>query len=1482
MRILAALVIACLAFPGGGPALAGEGAAAAEPDPPPPPVEARAIEPPAAAPAGEKPAAPAAEPKEDDKLDRSIFVERGEDVMAVITTARRACESGKWRLVIEKYAEARRGLEAERRLGLRPMVAETPRLCRPLQTVIEADLRALPPEGREVYGMLRLGEGRAALARALSGADPDALEAVASEYAGLPVAALALYSLGERFRADGRSGRALACWQRLLVEYPDAEGLDRRLVLVRAALAAGETGRAAEAAGLLAQLKLAAALTRVHLGGDVCLAAEEVERRLRLAKRLSPPDGPFHAGAWPTLGGDASHAGSAAEPVNPEACRWLRSNAEAAAGTGSKRHAVMADGRIFVAGDGGVAACEIGSGRELWRSAEGPGLAAAQLALAACGEGRVYAVHGALGLCALDAASGEPLWRSGEHETGAAAEFLRTVELARAPVYDGGRVYCPATKPGRLRDAYLACFDAASGRLVWWTFVCAGPPFAFAETGLPPAVADGLVALTTNVGAVAVLDAASGAMIWLHLYDRADQPPRRKKSKPPPFSCWTAAAPVIAGGVVFAAPQDCQELLALDLSTGRQVWSMRRGAMTQLVGVSGGRVVCAGGQEAAGFSAADGRGLWRVSLHAEVDGLGLLAADSAVIATRDGLRQLEAESGRARGVCKFRRADAEPGNLAACGGMLVSAGARSVAAFCDWDRLNAEFETRIAAHPEAARARAELGAICLAEGFYDRAAPILQVALNLAGPDEMVDGQLLATAVRRDLRESYRQMVKGSLGGWKRARRALEAEMARRPDAAGARVELGELLLWAEKYREAVPVYRAALDRVEPGEMQDGALLVANVKRRIRECLVKTGRVVESDGESDLRIFIEGRKLRMNSGEDPFEFLRFAGCREALGEFPAAVADYQELIALFPGEIVTAGQGGGARGHAGLHAQARIAAVLARHGRKPYLRFDGEAAELLRRARGERSPDKAGAVVSLYPNSRSVAAALLLLADLAAGEGRRGEEAACLREHLWRCPEAESDTEARVRLALSYRARGLESLCLGMFERLLKTSPGGRFGLDGRKWSVREFVAERMPAVAAAPPAPPARRTETGDVALPPGTAWRAEGLAAAGNSVSLVPPDGGGGAAGAVYVNSDNRIVMALDLADGRTLWQSDEGQYVSCALVTPRTVLAMGSNRLRALARDSGRPVWEFILPFYAYARTEVSRVLLAAGDGVVGVVGDGHAVLLDEGTGLQVWSAKFAGDYCSRVAIAGGLLLASTRNREDGTGLLCAYDLANGTERYRLAYSPGFGNAEFRACGGSIVTYKGGAVDCWDLTTGRARWRSSGGGGNSATPLALDDSRAIILAQVPGGEGARLRIGAWDVSAGRQLWDTGPLDRQFPGPWLEPADSTGRVVFSAPDSRGTRQEMMVLDGASGRPLPPVGLNASGQPVATAGQILVMTAQEGPDGKSACQLHVIEAESGRLLGSREYPAGSRLATVGGAVAIIDSNGGLEMLVRR
>jgi outer membrane protein assembly factor BamB len=164
-----------------------------------------------------------------------------------------------------------------------------------------------------------------------------------------------------------------------------------------------------------------------------------------------------------------------------------------------------------------------------------------------------------------------------------------------SPVCDGSNVYLAMRYSDVRPQEHVACFDAQTGAMRWRRLVCAAETPAQGQveeiTSNLLTLADGMIYINTNLGAVAAMRASDGRLLWLTRYPRAklltsaDQSHLYRDLNP----C------VYDRGNLYVAPTDAQGIFSFDASTGRLLWeSTGAHDAVHLLGVAEGYLIASG------------------------------------------------------------------------------------------------------------------------------------------------------------------------------------------------------------------------------------------------------------------------------------------------------------------------------------------------------------------------------------------------------------------------------------------------------------------------------------------------------------------------------------------------------------------------------------------------------------------------------------------------------------------------------------------------------------------------------------------------------------------------------------------------------------------------------------------------------------------------------------------------------------------------
>jgi outer membrane protein assembly factor BamB len=486
-----------------------------------------------------------------------------------------------------------------------------------------------------------------------------------------------------------------------------------------------------------------------------------------------------------------------------------------------------------------------------------------------------------------------------------------------SPVADARLVYTAVTDRRELTSTYVAALDAETGVLRWIRYL--GAASADADNfmgGLPvgfaPAAADlghrllsldgPTVYFQTNLGAVAALDAETGAIRWVATYpreDRAEGGGGRDRDLNPA---------IIHDGLVIVAPDDTSAIYAFDAGSGRLVWKTERlpeeVKLAHLLGVARGHLVATGDRVLL-FDVKTGKLVhsWPDSGRAyEGFGRGLLAGDKIYWPTRTDIHVLDQSTGvPSEPPIKLQESfQTTGGNLAAGDGYLIVAQTDRMVVFCQNSRLIQRYREEIVHAPEQAANYYRLAQAEEATGQELLALEALEETLQRARPSELIDGALLVD-VTRD--HQYRLLMKLGHKGWVNHN---WAEAAKRYSAAGrvarldrdrlaARLLLAEVQLEWNHAQDAVVTLQQLLfdDRLRPLNIntEEGHRTIRAdllISDRLQAILKAGGRSLYNEYDRRARALLDRGKAE----EDP-------RLLEAVGQsYPVALAVPDALLAL--------------------------------------------------------------------------------------------------------------------------------------------------------------------------------------------------------------------------------------------------------------------------------------------------------------------------------------------------------------------------------------------------------------------------------------------------------------------------------------------------------------------------------------------------------------------------------------------------------
>ncbi len=817
------------------------------------------------------------------------------------------------------------------------------------------------------------------------------------------------------FRAgDFRSAREVA--DRLLAWHPLLED-DRPALLYRAGLLAhltGDTAAAQERANLLSREYPDA---RGVIGGQETTWAQSLHQELATTPAAAQP---VSARSWPILGGDPSRARvstatgrtgarlfqiplttSQSEDLSPDQQAVQQAQQSQYDQTGATIGVMpVADRNELFFQDGQrIYGVSLESGLPLpgWAQThaatggvyvtDAPPLPAGQQLNVTVTDDSVVAIMGfaaqpgeihgsALSrIVCLDRATGRERWvvRPADLPD---QDALRTLSFSGSPLVIDDAVHFIGRggKGAQFEDCYLITLDLRTGQHKWHTYIASASTqqaHMFGGRGMPitsnttshVAYAGGRLFVLTNLGAIAAVDAYSGIIDWLSIYERSVQtdPTRRRRFGPRPQielpQPWTFNPVMVQDNRLFILPTDANDLLIYDTDTGLLVKTIRAAHLDRpdtIVGIQGDQLVVSGGDriKAINWQRYDperytDRNIdmiyWpRQFSGSPIRGRPFMTTESIFVPTQRRLYQMDRKTGKIIASHPADTADdwEGAGNVIVVGDRVIVATARSVDVYTDLRVAQAKLDAEVAAAPDDPQVRLRYAQVMFAAGQEALSLSKLDEAIELlGGRDAMRPGpdrdQLFYTAL------TYAQQLTARGGA---NPPPLAQELYDRAAAAAQspsqqvqyRISRGELAMRAKNYG-----------------------LVATLAQQI----------------------LDDPEMRLVTISDP----RGGGTTQA-----AVVAEHT------------------------------IAMLIRQHGREVYAPFDVQAEEAVQAAGND--AEALLAIAARYPNARVAPQALLLAAQTFESEGNHRLATQTLRQIAHKFPDAFSKAALIEALARNYLA----------------------------------------------------------------------------------------------------------------------------------------------------------------------------------------------------------------------------------------------------------------------------------------------------------------------------------------------------------------------------------------------------------------------------------------------------------------------------
>ncbi|MFO0898827.1 MAG: PQQ-binding-like beta-propeller repeat protein [Pirellulales bacterium] len=668
-------------------------------------------------------------------LNDAVRVDEADStVRSDLAQADELAAAGQFGAALERYRLARQAA------GKRLTAVDDGRRFLPVGELVALRLAAWPAEGLALARQQFDPLARPLLTQGLAERDPALLERIVQEYFVASVADEALLALGDIALEQGRPAAARAYWQRIarppndpgdgFAAYPGPD-VDLAGVAARRALASLFASDREQARRDIDALAAQFPTAMGTLGGRKGAYRALLEDLYTASAQWPAPAAPT---GWPTFAGDDARNAAAPAPLEIGALAWdpiplatdgaarpanspllpgRRQGEFAAAPCSTFPVWARLAGRdlLFFSDERSVFAVDSSTGQSAWSpdGAFGPVhtipwkpamgrrrlfgtprhtlTVAGGLLLARLGAVGTYARGGQAGvspsyLACLDLnAEGRLLWRAPAAEKQEA--FHRDGwSFDGPPVCDAECAYVALRRTDIRAQAFVECYELATGQRRWQTFVCAADTpgqgmYEEAACNLL-SLSEGRLFFNTNQGVVASLATADGRVVWASRYPRA----AGAVANPPPTHFGRSPNPcVLHRGRLFVAPADATQVFAFEQSGGRLLWQSddkRVDDVRYLMGARGNWLI-ASGDRLHWLDAESGRrersfpdGPGRLGC-----GRGLIAAGRIYWPTRgdtDEIRVFDLQSGRQERVVDLSSdRGGQAGNLLAVGDRTVIA-----------------------------------------------------------------------------------------------------------------------------------------------------------------------------------------------------------------------------------------------------------------------------------------------------------------------------------------------------------------------------------------------------------------------------------------------------------------------------------------------------------------------------------------------------------------------------------------------------------------------------------------------------------------------------------------------------------------------------------------------------------------------------------------------------------------------------------------
>ncbi|MCW8131724.1 MAG: PQQ-binding-like beta-propeller repeat protein [Planctomycetota bacterium] len=811
-------------------------------------------------------------------------------------------------------------------------------------------------------------------------------------------------------------------------------------------------------------------------------------------------------------------------------------------------------------------------------------------------------------------------------------EWLKTIRFVSTPTYAAGALYVMAVSDsGNNRESWCVSIDATNGHVMWKTKICEAQPLFYGgafqpDMGLPVAVQGGVAYCVTNLGAVAAIEAATGGVKWIRIYDRAASPGNDPNMRfmPPNRDLWAPNPPMVYQGLLICTPQDSDLLYAFDAQTGRRLWQTERCTeasystpgdaerLKYVMGICHDKYLVVAGRNMYFIDIKGGKRDLRALVPEEeagkIVGTGLVTDAAIWVPTEKQLLRIDtslAASGKPKAkilapTILWQDPKTDPGNLFLVNDVVFSVSPSHVCAYFVWEDLEKKLKDRLAANPNDLPAYVEMGDGYHVVKQYDKAIEAYTKGIEAAGASKDASAKgLLADLTSRRF-ESYFADAEGI----------------------AAAKEGGD------------EAFKKAYDRYEAG-LKSGATNDQSVRA----------------------------------------LWKMAEARAATKDDAAAVLLYQRMLAEF-GSVVYPFEPKNTS-MASVFAQREIGKIKDRN-KGALAKLDEMAREELQKAAGAKDAKALERFIQTYPNAESLGDGLLALGGLHLEKGEGDAARPYYQRFLIAFRESPRTAEVLALLSLAYQKAGMVGSAKSTLLKLTRNA-----SLAGMDVTLPGQAAQKAGAWAAERLKEPVFQTPATNAARSLGNGKLTESWSKPlGNAaVALVPPGKAPSDLKRCVMLVENGEILVYSGTTGDDLWTPhpkvpqgfNAGRQGRSAWADDLLILGGNGEIVAYDTKQAGKVKWRF--PISPNAETGGGQLtsMQAAERRIVFTQQGGLLTVVDTGAGKEVWRTQVDGaQILGQPDLGEGFIAVATTN--PAPHKITIYEIDTGLRRLDIPVAQG----------------------------------------------------------------------------------------------------------------------------------------------------------------------------------------------------------------